>query len=105
MKAEQFTRDGNDGFNFFYERVIKPGEIVYVKMPRVTANRRGINDICWQTDGDSLILYGTLFKNPFAPAAIWDQIMPNDDVNKTVSCVKAVNSGDTCRLLIRVIMN
>ena len=71
---QKFVRTTN-GFNYVYETVLGPGEEVIIEMPAVSANKRGINDIGWQADGD-VELYGTLFSHPTRPEALW-QIFPH----------------------------
>ena len=74
-------------------------------MPQVSANKRGINDIGWATNGDNVILYGTLARDGKNPNAIWQEIEPYHGINKVVSYLKITNSGDACRIEIRAIFN
>ena len=92
-----------NGFNFIYEKALAAGQTVIVQMPTVSPNKRGINDIGWQSDGN-VTLYGTLSKNPENSAALWQEIKEDDEVNKTVSAIKAVNGNSACNIVIRVIM-
>jgi len=93
-----------NGFNYVYEKLIPAGETVIVKMPPVSSNKRGINDIGWIADGD-ITLYGTLSSNP-ANTQLWQEIQGSDEVNKTVTAIKAVNFGDfDATVVIRVILN
>lgn len=101
---DAFKKMGNNGFNFVYEKELLPNEVRIVKMPPVSANKRGINDIGWQSDGD-VTLYGTLSGNPSGDNALWQKIEPYDDVNKTVSAIKIQNNGGKCRIIIRAILN
>ena len=73
-------------------------------MPAVSANKRGINDIGWASDGN-VKLYGTLAKNPKNPNAIWQEIEGNQEINKTISALKIVNKGNACRIEMRAIFN
>lgn len=100
---DEFKRTTN-GFNYIYEKNLAAGETVIVKMPAVSSNKRGINDIGWQADGD-LTLYGTLSSNPQSENALWQEIRDNDEVNKTVSAVKIVNGSTPCNIVIRAILN
>ena len=79
-------------------------ETVIVKMPAISANKRGINDIGWLSDGD-VTLYGTLAKNPKSDKALWQEIRVNDEVNKVTSAIKIVNNGGACRIEMRAILN
>lgn len=95
-----------NGFNYIFEKVLVPDEEVVVKMPVVSANKRGINDIGWQTDGDNVVLYGTLSRRPKDANALWQEIEAYNDVNKTVSALKIINKGDKeCQIIIRAILN
>lgn len=94
------------GFNYYYERKLNKDESVIVKMPRVSPNKRGINDIGWQTDGSAVTIYGTIANNPEKSAnVIWQEIEPLDEINKTVTALKIVNAGSTCTVLVRAILN
>lgn len=99
-------KNPSNAFNLVYEDVIPPGETVYIKMPPVSSNKRGINDIGWQTDNNELILYGTLSGRPKKDDTMWDRIYTAQDVNKTTAYIKAVNPSDKeAKLIIRAIMN
>lgn len=101
---DSFKRTTN-GFNYVYERQLKAGETRYLKMPAIAPNKRGINDIGWQTDGDDVKLYGTLSSKPTEDKALWQEIISHDDVNKTVSALKIENGGSECKIIIRAILN
>lgn len=103
MELLEFERTTN-AFNFVFERDLKANETVIVKMPPVSANKRGINDIGWLSDGD-VTLYGTLAKNPKSEKALWQEIRVFDEVNKVTSAIKIVNNGDACRIEMRAIFN
>lgn len=103
MQLLEFERTTN-AFNFVFEKDLKANETVIVKMPPVSANKRGINDIGWLSNGD-VTLYGTLAKNPKSETALWQEIRENDEVNKVTSALKIVNNGGACRIQMRVIMN
>lgn len=98
---EKFTKVTN-GFNFVYESELSANETVILTLPPVSPNKRGINDIGWQTDGD-ITLYGTLSSNPDSENALWQEIKENDEVNKTVSAIKIVNGDTDCNVVIRAI--
>ena len=99
---DKFERVTN-AFNFVFERELAANETVILKMPTVSPNKRGVNDIGWQTDGD-VKLYGTLSEQPESDTALWQEIKESDEINKTVSAIKIVNSGAACKIAIRVIM-
>ena len=102
-KVELFKKE-NNGFNYWFRREVKPNETVYVKMPAVSSNKRGVNDIGWQTDGD-VTLYGTLWSDITAKDAIWQEIGDAAEVNKVVSGIKIVNNKNaTCTVYIRAIL-
>lgn len=99
---EKFKKVTN-GFNFIYERELAARETVILPLPTVSPNKRGINDIGWQTDGD-VTLYGTLSEEPESDTALWQEIKENDEINKTASALKIVNGGAACHIAIRAIM-
>lgn len=94
----------SNAFNFVFERDLKANEIVIVKMPAVSANKRGVNDIGWLSDGD-VTLYGTLSKNAKSEKALWQEIRLYDEVNKVTSALAIVNKGGACRIEMRAIFN
>lgn len=102
-KMYQFKRITN-GFNYIFEKELIPNEKIVLKMPSISSNKRGINDIGWQTNGD-VTLWGTISSKPESDNAIWQEIRDNDDVNKTISAIKIVNGSTKCRIAIRVILN
>jgi hypothetical protein len=99
----EFERTTN-AFNFVFERNLTENEVVIVKMPPVSANKRGINDIGWASDGD-VQLYGTLARNPKNEDVLWIPIQANEEINKVVSAIKIENKGTPCRIEIRAIFN
>ena len=103
MKIYEFERTTN-AFNYVFEKDIKDFETVIVKMPVVSANKRGINDIGWVSNGD-VTLYGTLSKDANSDKALWQEIGENQEINKVTSAIKIKNNGDACRIIIRAIFN
>lgn len=104
MELYEFKKDSGTGFSYVFERDLKAGDEIIVKMPAVSANKRGINDIGWLTNGE-VTLYGTLAKNPKSDKALWQEIRAYDEVNKVTSAVKITNNGGACRIEMRVILN
>ena len=102
MQLLEFDKSGTTGFNFVFEKDLEANETVIVKMPAVSANKRGINDIGWLSDGN-IKLYGTLAKNPKSEKALWQEIRDNDEVNKVTAAIKIVNNGGACRIEMRAI--
>lgn len=100
---QEFKRTTN-GFNFVFEKELESNETVILKMPPVSSNKRGFNDIGWQSDGD-VKLYGTLSRNPEGSKALWQEINPLDEVNRTVSALKIINEGASCSVVVRVLLN
>lgn len=100
---QEFRRTTN-GFNFVYEGEVEANGTVILKMPPVSPNKRGINDIGWQSDGD-ITLFGTLSSEPESEDALWQEIKDGEEVNKTVYALKVVNNGDACKVAIRAILN
>ena len=99
-----FRNTTNYGFCYVFEKTLKPNEIAIIKMPSISPNKRGVNDIGWQTDGDA-VLYGTLSSNPTSENAMWEKIEENFEVNKTVYAIKVVNGLNESKVAIRVILN
>lgn len=101
---ERFRKSTDSGFNYVFEREFAPSEEVILKMPPISANKRGINDIGWQADGD-ITIYGTLASNP-KTTKLWSEIRDNDAVNKTTTAIKIKNVGTTrCTVIVRAILN
>jgi hypothetical protein len=100
---DEFKKMPN-GFNYVYEKDLKKDETVILKMPVVSSNKRGVNDIGWQTDGD-VTISGTLAIRPDRSNTLWQEINDGDEVNKTVSALKIENKGRDCRIIIRAILN
>ena len=98
----KFTRE-DPGHSYIFETCIDAGDTVIVETPRVSPNKRSVNDIGWQSDGD-ITLYGTLSGNPENETSMWQEIKPGENINKTVSAFKIVNNSDSCRIAIRMIM-
>lgn len=94
-----------DGFNYVLEGVLEAGATVFIKMPPVSANKRGVNDIGWQCDGFDVELYATLSTHP-EETVLWSEVEDNYVVNKTVSALKVTNNDSAaCNICIRVILN
>ena len=100
---QEFKRTTN-GFNFLYEGEIEANATLILKIPDVSPNKKSINDIGWQSDGD-IKLFGTLSSEPESENALWQEVKDGEEVNKTVYALKVVNMGDTCKIAIRVIFN
>ncbi len=117
VKVQGFKRTSSNGFNFVFRGEVKPNDVIIVKMPPVSANKRGINDIGWISDAEldtsnpeqpqpKIRLYGTLAENPRDGEALIQEIGANDEVNKTTSAVIVKNTGEkTCRIEMRAILN
>lgn len=94
-----------DGFNYVFEDKIPADATIFLKMPVVSANKRGVNDIGWQCDGEDVTLYATLSRKP-QKTVLWSEVKENYVVNKTVSALKIVNKDKTaCNICVRVILN
>ena len=105
MKLLEFEKANGTGFSYVFERDLEANETVIVRMPAVSANKRGINDIGWLTNGN-VTLSGTLAKDPRSTKALWQEIREHDEVNKVTSALKVKNNGDyACRIEMRVILN
>ncbi len=103
MKKYTFQRTTN-GFDYYFERSLEPNEEILLKMPAVSPNKRGVNDIGWQTDGDA-VFYATLSYKPESESAIWTKIEDYDEINKTISYIKIVNGNNKCRVAVKALLN
>ena len=100
----KFTKTINNAFNYVFEKTLAPNEKLLLKMPPVSSNKRGFNDIGWQASGN-VDLYGTLASNPKKEGTIWQKIEPYDEVNKTISALKIVNGSEESTIVIRALLN
>lgn len=110
IKNCKFQRSTN-GFDYYFEEQLEPGEKLILQMPRVSPNKRGVNDIGWQTDienrktGD-VVLYATLSYKPESKSAIWTEIEDYDEVNKTISYIRIENNDSVTRkVAIKALLN
>ena len=102
MKIYDFKK-GQNGFNYFFEKSIEPNTIILLKIPPVSSNKRGINDIGYACDNE-ITLSATISSRP--EGAIWQEIQDYDEINKTTSYIKIENTSDKAQKVnIRVIMN
>ena len=92
------------GFNYVFEYDLSAGEEIMVIMPPITSNKRGVNDIAWQSDGD-ITLYGTLSANPTLDEALWQEIGTEYDINKCTRALKIIGGVSSCKVIIRALMN
>ena len=92
------------GFAYTSEFELAANEEVMLKMPLVTPNKRGVNDIAWQADRDDIKIYGTL-SDKASSTRIWQEIMPYDEVNKVITAIKVVGGAAEANICIRVILN
>lgn len=99
----EFDRATTNGFNFVFEKHLEPNTEIYVKLPAVSANKRGVNDIAWMAKGD-VSLYGTISKRPFE-TDLWQVINEHDEINKVTSVIKIVSGESGCDIAIRAILN
>lgn len=104
IRTERFIHKDNSGFNYYWEGEVNDGETVILRFPPVTANKRGVNDIGWQIDGDAT-LWATTVTDPYADDAMWQEIHDYEDINKCASAVKIDGSGAASRVIIRIILN
>lgn len=83
---------------------LEAGATEYIEIPKVSINKKGVIDIGWQSE-DGITLYGTLSENYNAEDTLWDEIIDGEELNRTIRCIKAVNTAKTSQhLYIRVIL-
>ena len=111
MKLFKFENTTN-AFNYVFAYDIPAKTTICVKLPVVSANKRGINDIGWASDAKldevgvpKIKLYGTLAKDYRDANAIWQEIGAGDEINKCTSFIKIENTGEACRIEMRAIFN
>ena len=106
IKLYDFKRE-TTGFSFVFNKWLETDETIYVRMPAVSANKRGVNDIGWMSNAEEgkLTIWGTFAENPKSDDALWMAIRPNDEINKTTAALKIENTGKRCKIEIRAILN
>lgn len=93
-----------NGFCYYYDDSIPLGAEVYLKTPLVSPNKRGVNDIGFAYAGD-IELFATLSQKHDDENAVWQQIQPYDEINKTVSWIRIKNVGaEPAKVNIKLIM-
>lgn len=104
MKKYEFQR-GTNGFNYNFEKIMDENSEILLKMPPVSPNKRGINDIGFAAE-EGIVLYATISEKPEQESAIWQEIQAHDEINKTTSYIKIKNTTDEKkRVNIRAILN
>lgn len=94
----------HNGFSFYINKTVPCGEEMYVKMPVVSANKRGVNDIGFAYE-DGIKLYATLSEDLSSENTIWQEIQPFDEINKTAAYIKIVNGGEnSAKVNLRAIL-
>ena len=97
----------SNGFNYVYEDELTVEEIVLLKMPVVSANKRGINDIGFMAD-NNIKIYATIASSPnLGDDDSWQEINNYDEINKTTSYLKIVNTSVDMsgKVIVRAILN
>ena len=100
-------KNTSNAFNYVFEDYIPAGEVVLLKMPPVSSNKRGINDIGFMAD-NNITLYATISATPdIEDNEVWQEINSYDEINKTTAYLKIVNEStdSSGNVIIRVIMN
>lgn len=100
----EFDRASTNGFNYVFEKHLEPHTVIYVKLPTISANKRGINDIAWMVDDEGCSLAGTIAKNPFE-TELWQPIQQNHEINKVTSVIRITSGDNPCNVAIRAILN
>ena len=101
---KKFIHTDNTGFNYHWQGDVDGGDTVLLRFPPVTANKRGVNDIAWQIEGEAK-LFATASPDPLGEDAIWQEIHDYEDINKCASAVKVEGSGGVSRAIVRIILN
>lgn len=103
MKLDKFVREG-EGFQYRFEKKLRPNEEVYLKMPPISSNKRGVNDIGWQSDED-VTLYVTLTNDCSKSNVLWTEVKSEHEINKTSTYIRIVSGSLGGRVVIRAILN
>lgn len=94
----------NTAFDYSAYITLEAGVTEYIEIPKVSINKKGVIDIGWQSE-DGITLYGTLSENYNAEDTLWDEMSDGEEVNRTIRCIKAVNTAEMSQhLYIRVIL-
>lgn len=109
MKVYEFRKSTASGFCYVFDKHLKPGDEIIVKMPAISANKRSVNDIGWisNAEREKLQISGTFAEDPKSKDALWMEINENDEINKTTAALKIYYFGEKtdCRIEIRAILN
>ena len=100
----EFVKTDNTGFNYRWNGKVSAGEEIILRLPLVTANKRGVNDIGWQIDGDAR-LFATVSDFREDSTVIWQEIFDDEGINKTASAVKLIGGAGVSDVWLRVILN
>lgn len=105
MKVESFKKDNNTGFEFYFEKNLKPNEVVYLKMPPISSNKRSINDIGWQCENETSIYATLAHAITNTDDTLWSKIENEQDINKTVQFLKIIAGTEGGKVYIRANLN
>lgn len=97
-KLYNFKRDNGTGFEFYFEKELGAGEEIILKMPPISANKRAINDIAWQSE-NSVTIYATLSSS--LNTALWSVLDDGDEINKCAQFIKIV-ANDGGKVYVRI---
>ena len=102
---EQFERSDEYGFRFTYEKSVPGNATVILKVPRVSPNKRGVNDIGYAFE-EGIKLYATVSQHPEKITALWQEIKDFGDINKSTAYIKIVNTSGYSRVVnISAVLN
>ena len=101
MAVEKFTRTGS-AHNWYYEKTLGANETVYLQMPAISPNARGVNDIGYQCD-DTVLIYATL-DDDIEGTALWQLIAAGEGINKTTYALKIVCGATPQKVVLRTIL-
>ena len=98
------SRKSSTTYDYSAYITLEAGVTEYIEIPKVSINKKGVIDIGWQSD-DGITLYGTLSEKYADEDTLWDEMSDGEEVNRTIRCIKAVNTTDISQhLYIRVIL-
>ena len=76
-------------------------EEICLRIPDISLSKTKISEIGFQADS-GISLYATMSENP--DTAKWQKISSGDDINKSISYIRAESSLDGQNLVVRIMM-
>ena len=107
MEIKNFKNDNHSGFDVYFEKKLEPNEVVYLKMPTISLNKRSVNDIGWQCENETTI-YATLsnqLSGKNENEILWTEIQNEQDINKCTQFLKICAGNEGGIVYVRANLN